>query len=259
MIRLSLVLCAALLVSCGKLGKPVATSPAVPPTVPGKAFTVSSWEPWVKQATGPDSIVEIKPDVPETAADPAAPPRPPRPPRPPLSAEAKAAGVLVLSGCKPFTTVKYTGPDILDLKGYEIAWESMRLEGADFFSSLTFPVGNLKQCVSFVNGGWGGTVVGISCIGYAFANEGPASGGYNFVNGRWYDFTLQVTPEVIRALINGTQQFKVTVKGQALTMHPSEITTCVPLGFAAYSCTGAIRNVRIRPLNPGELVPDPEQ
>ena len=43
---------------------------------------------------------------------------------------------------------------------YEISLEAMRVEGSDFFCALTFPVGN-DPC-SFIVGGWGGGVVGLS-------------------------------------------------------------------------------------------------
>jgi hypothetical protein len=76
------------------------------------------------------------------------------------------------------------------------------------------------------------------------------------VTGRWYRFTLQVTPEVIRLLLDGKEQFKVDVRDKPLTMHPSEIQRCVPLGFSSYQTTGAIRNLQIRKLAKDELKPD---
>ena len=48
------------------------------------------------------------------------------------------------------------------------------------------------------------------------------------------------------------------VRDKQLSMHPSEIQTCVPLGFASYQTAGAIRNLQIRKLAEGELKPDAE-
>jgi hypothetical protein len=231
--------------------------PAVP-AVSEKApavFTVSDWADWKKQDTGPEAKVEIKPDVAETN-----PPEGVK--RPDLPAEAKKAGVLVLGAGQPFSAVKYEGKaDLLPREGYEIAWDAMRLEGSDFFSALTFPVGKAEEgkpdkCVTLVTGGWGGWVLGVSSIGHQFASENESTRSYEFKTGRWYRFTLQVTPEVIRCLIDGKEQFKVDVRDKALTMHPSEIQRCIPLGFASYESAGAIRNLQIRKLAAGELKPD---
>lgn len=211
---------------------------------------ISDWSEWKKQDTGPAAKVEVKPDVPETD-----PPKDVK--RAELPAEAKKAGVLILGPGEPFSAVKYEGKeDILPLEGYEISWDGMRVEGSDFFAALTFPVGKKETCVSFVTGGWGGWVIGISSIGHQFASENESTRSVEFKNGRWYRFTLQVTPQVIRALMDGKEQFKIDVRDKTLTMHPSEIQTCVPLGFSSYQTTGAIRNVQIRKLAAGELKPD---
>ncbi len=232
---------------------PPAAAAAAADSKPSAITVLDSWTAWVKQDTGPESKVEVIKELPETAPDPKAPAAPP------LPDAAQKAGILVLKGGSPFSAVKYTGPEtLLNLKGYEIKWDAMRTGGSDFFSALTFPVGDWKTCVSIVNGGWGGTVVGVSNIGFANASENETSRGYTFTNGRWYEFTVQVTPDVIRLLINGVEQFKVTVTGKKLSMHMSEITKCQPLGFSSYSSDGAIRHLRIRALAAGELVPEPE-
>ncbi len=145
------------------------------------------------------------------------------------------------------------------MAGYELRWEAQRSTGADFFAALTFPVGDLKRCVTLVNGGWGGSVVGISCVDDLNASEQPQSTGYNFVNGRWYAFLLQVTPEAIRVVIDGNEQFVINVKGRRLSMHPSEIRLCEPLGFGSFSSAGVVRGLQMRALQPGELVPKAEE
>jgi hypothetical protein len=189
--------------------------------------------------------VSVVPDLPETK---------PVEGRPPLSAEAQKAGVLVLERGEPFTVVRYEGKAPLLVDEYEISWDAMRVEGNDFFASLTFPVGSKEQCATFVTGGWGGWTTGISSIGHQFANENETSGSMEFATGRWYTFTLQVNTKCLRGLIDGKEQFKVGLKGKTIGMHPSEITKSMPLGFASYSTKGAIRNVRVRALKAGELV-----
>ena len=237
--------------------KPGGTPPAAVPDKSAPAVRiVSDWADWKKQDTGPAAKVEVKPDVPETNA--------PEGKRPELPAEAKKAGVLVLGAGEPFSTVKYEGrEEILPREGYEISWDAMRISGEDFFAALTFPVGKKTaegkdRCVTLVAGGWGGWVVGLSSLNHQFASENETTRSFEFKTGRWYRFTLQVTPEVIRAVIDGKEQFKVDVRDKQLSMHPSEIQTCVPLGFASYQTAGAIRNLQIRKLAEGELKPDAE-
>jgi hypothetical protein len=254
---LSLLCLGSLCTACGE--KPAAPADSAAKPAPDKKAPevriISDWTEWKKQDTGPAAKVEIKKDVPETN-----PPKDVK--RPELSAEAKKAGVLVLGAGEPFSAVKYEGKaDILPREGYEIAWDAMRVDGNDFFASLTFPVGKpdkdgKDKCVSLVTGGWGGWVVGISSIGHQFASENESTRSVEFVTGRWYRFTLQVTPDVIRLLLDGKEQFKVDVRDKPLTMHPSEIQRCVPLGFSSYQTTGAIRNLQIRKLAKDELKPD---
>jgi hypothetical protein len=225
-------------------------------TAEKKVLIVSDWADWKKQDTAGEEKVEVKPELAETS-----PPKDVK--RPDIPAEAKKAGVLVLGAGEPFSAVRYEGKaDILPRDGYEISWDAMRVDGSDFFSALVFPVGpktkeGKDKCVSFVAGGWGGMVLGISAINHQYASENESTRSYEFVNGRWYRFTLQVTPEVIRCLIDGKEQFKVDVRDKQLSMHVSEIQTCEPLGFSSYQTTGAIRNLQIRKLKKDEVKPDP--
>jgi len=228
---------------CGE--KPAETTPAA--AADSKAWTVSDWTEWKKIDTGAGEGVSIVKEIAE--------PKAPNPDtRPPLSGEAAKAGVLVLGKGEMMTLVRYEGKHPLLLTDYEISWQGMRVDGHDFFASLTFPFGSEKTCGTFVTGGWGGWTTGITALGHQYANENDTTGSTEFVTGRWYDFTLQVTKDCLRGVIDGKEQFKVAVQGRPVTMHSSEIQKCMPLGFASYDTKGAIRNVRIRPLKPGELV-----
>lgn len=220
-----------------------AVAPAVKAEV--KGWVVKDWSEWKRQETAPEAKVVVVPEVAE--ANPVAG-------RTPLSEEAKKAGVLLIGPGEPFAIVKYEGKQPLLVDNYEISWEAMRVDGSDFFAALTFPVGSAEQCATFVNGGWGGWVTGVSCLQNLFANENETTGSLEFQQGRWYEFTLQVNHECLRALIDGKEQFKVGLKGKTISMHPSEIRKSMPLGFASYGSKGAIRNVRVRPLQAGELV-----
>lgn len=206
---------------------------------------------WKQQATDEAAKVEVRPEVPETNPDAAATAFPPVP------EDVKKAGVLVLGMGSPITVVKYEGARPIPVDNYEVSWEAMKLEGSDFFSALTFPVGNLETCVTFVNGGWGGYVTGITAINGMNASENGSTGSYTFEKGRWYRFSVQVSTVALRGFCNGKELFHIGIKDTQLGMHPSEIRKCMPLGFAAYQTSGAVRHIRIRRLAPGDVMPPP--
>lgn len=239
-------LCATLATCLSACAEEPAKAPPAKPAV--RVF--SDWSEWKKQDTGEEAKIEIVKSLPETN------PSPKASERPPLSPEAEKAGVLILGRGSPMTVVRYEGKEEIPLTDYEISWEGMRIDGNDFFAALTFPVGKKDRCATFITGGWGGYVVGVSSIGHMFANENQTTGSVEFEKGRWYSFTLQVTNECLRALIDGKEQFKADIREQVISMHPSEIQKAMPLGFASYDTRGAIRNVRLRKLEPGELKPD---
>lgn len=64
----------------------------------------------------------------------------------------------------------------------------MRVDGADFFSSLTFPVGSLDKSVTYVTGGWGGWVTGITSVDHMFANENVTTGSTSLKMDAEYPF-----------------------------------------------------------------------
>lgn len=229
--------------------------PAAPPDAGPTAATqqedewiVDDWSDWKQVDTYEKGTVEVKPDIEESQP-------PPGVAREPLAGPAARAGVLVLNAGGPFTAVRYEGPRGIPVNDYEISWDAMRVEGSDFFSALTFPVGSLETCASLVNGGWGGRTTGVSSIDHLFANENETTRGIEYVQGRWYRFTLQVNTQCIRLLIDGQETFAVNIQDRPISMHPSEIQKCTPLGFSTFQTTGAIRNLRIRKLAPGELTP----
>jgi hypothetical protein len=210
-----------------------------------KLWTVDDWSDWKLQETAPEGKMEILREI--ANAKPAKGAKPP-------GAEAAKAGVLVLGHSELLAVVKYEGENPILWDDYEIRWEGLRIEGSDFFAALTFPVGSKERCATFVAGGWGGWTIGVSCIDGLFANENESTRSMPFESGQWYDFTLQVNQHAIRALIDGEESFHLSLKGKTVSMHPSEIRKCVPLGFASFNTRGAVRNVRIRPLKAGELI-----
>ena len=100
---------------------------------------------------------------------------------------------------------------------YEVACDAMRVDGNDFFCGMTFPVG--KDPCSFIVGGWGGTVVGLSSIDGFDASENETTQYYEFERDRWYKIRLRVTPERIEAIVDRVQFARAHV-GRAFTYEP---------------------------------------
>lgn len=129
---------------------------------------------------------------------------------------------------------------------YELSLEAMRLEGGDFFCGLTFPVG--EAACTFIVGGWGGMVVGLSSIDGLDASENETTDGLHLEDERWYRIRVRVTEEKIEAWIDNRQQVDVTRAGRTFGLRPGEIHKSLPLGVATYLTRAAIRNIQLRRL-----------
>ena len=67
-------------------------------------------------------------------------------------------GVLQMANGDGVSGVRYAGKRPIPVVDYELSWEAMKVRGVDFFGAATFPVRDLKTCVTLINGGWGGGV-----------------------------------------------------------------------------------------------------
>lgn len=133
-------------------------------------------------------------------------------------------------------------------RNYEIALEARRVDGFDFFCGLTFPVGD--DFCSFIVGGWGGAVVGLSSIDGADASSNDTTTIRSFKNGRWYAVRVRVTPARIECFIDDERVVDQPLAGRALSIR-DEVVPSKPLGIATYSTTAEIRGIRWRPLGDG--------
>lgn len=150
-------------------------------------------------------------------------------------------GVVVL-GVGQLTGITLDGP--FPKSDYEIRFEAARLAGSDFFAGITFPVRE-SHC-SWINGGWGGSVVGLSSLDGEDASDNETSTVKDFETGRWYAFRLQVTRLRIRGWIDGDMIIDADIEGRRVDLRPGEIDLCVPLGFAAYSTKAGLRKIEYR-------------
>jgi hypothetical protein len=154
-------------------------------------------------------------------------------------------GAIRLGPGMPMTGVTWAGS--FPQAEFEVRFEAARIQGNDFFASMTFPVGD--SFCTWVTGGWGGDIVGLSSIDGWDASDNETRSYFNFENGRWYAMRLQVSAGRIQAWIDGQRVISVAVAGRSVELRRGEIKLSAPFGFASYSTAGAVRKIEYRRLN----------
>jgi hypothetical protein len=152
-------------------------------------------------------------------------------------------GTILLGAGSPLAGVTWTGS--FPKTNYELRFEAARLDGNDFFASVTFPVG--EEYCTWVTGGWGGDIVGLSSLDGWDASDNETRTYFDFEKGRWYAFRLKVTPERITGWIDERQIVEVPIAGRKVGLRYGEIKLSAPLGFASYGTVGAVRRIEWRP------------
>ena len=157
-------------------------------------------------------------------------------------------GEITLHAGRPMTGARFESWEAAKLPRtrYAIEFEAMRVEGNDFFGTVTFPVNDTH--VSLVIGGWGGTLVGISSIDDMDASENTTTGNAFFKNNEWHHVRVEVRDDDLRVWINDKLFVNVSTKGHKLGLRPGEIEKCAPFGFTTYATQARIRGVVVRRL-----------
>jgi hypothetical protein len=158
-----------------------------------------------------------------------------------------ADAVLSLGLGQPMTGAKFVDwPELaLPATGFSIRYEAMRVTGEDFFGTVTFPVPGRDSHVSFVLGGWGGTVTGISSIDFSDANENQTRAEQRFENGQWHGVRIEARPEDLRVWVRERPVVNVSIKGRQTGLRAGFIDHCIPFGFATYGTEGKIRRLEV--------------
>jgi hypothetical protein len=151
-------------------------------------------------------------------------------------------GQIVLGPGAPMTGITWSGS--YPRSNYEIRFEGARLDGGDFFASLTFPVQD--SFCTWVTGGWGGDIVGLSSIDGWDASDNETRSYFDFEKGRWYVLRLQVTDDRIQAWIDDRPIVSVNIRGRKIGLRYGEMKLSAPLGLASYNTTGAVRKIEYR-------------
>ena len=154
---------------------------------------------------------------------------------------------LVLDAGFPMTGIAWD--DTTPTTNYEIACEACRLDGYDFFYALTFPVG--ETFCTLITGGWGGSCLGLSNVDHMPANSNATSRFLDFESNTWYAIRVRVTDERIQVWFDGDRQIDQPRAGHSFSIWPEQ-EPCRPLGVATWWTKAALRNFRIRRLDPGE-------
>ena len=140
--------------------------------------------------------------------------------------------------------VTYTGK-ALPKTNYEIRVDAIKLDGNDFFCGMTFPVAD-SYC-SFIVGGWGGAVVGLSSLDGLDASENETTRYMTFDHNKWYRIRVRVEPHQIRCWINRKLVVYQNIEGRTITTR-NEVNLNQPLGFATWETRAALKNIQVREL-----------
>ena len=144
--------------------------------------------------------------------------------------------ILLLGEGARMTGVTSTRTDLLRVD-YELTYQAKRLAGHDFFAAATFPVG--KFYLTFVNGGWGGNITGVSSLNGADASENETGKFFKYENDRWYTFRVRVTAVAVRCWIDGKEVVAVAHRDREVGTRV-ETRSSQPLGFATWESSGAL-------------------
>lgn len=146
----------------------------------------------------------------------------------------------------PLTGIRWTGD--FPKENYEMKFQARRTDGFDFFAAVTFPVGD-EHC-SFVLGGWGGGVVGISSIDGNDASSNETTSYKDFKNDQWYTVKVRVDEKQVLTWIDGAEWANVNRDEHTFDIR-IEMDPCLPVGIANFQCESEIRGLQIRTLKNG--------
>ncbi|MBC8352846.1 MAG: DUF1080 domain-containing protein [Planctomycetes bacterium] len=152
-------------------------------------------------------------------------------------------GTILMEFGSSLTGITYAGK--FPKTNYEVSLEAMRVDGNDFFCGMTFPVAD-SHC-SFILGGWGGAVVGLSSIDDRDASENDTTQYKKFESEQWYKIRLKVTPERIEAWIDGKVWVDQDIVGKKISTR-TEVNLSKPFGISAYETRSALRKIQFREL-----------
>ncbi|MBI1345773.1 DUF1080 domain-containing protein [bacterium] len=157
-------------------------------------------------------------------------------------------GTIVMQQGAELTGIHWEGTPLPKIN-YELELEAQRIDGSDFFCGIVFPAKD-EYC-SFVVGGWGGGVVGLSSVDGLYATENETATFQNFDAKKWYKIRLRVGEDFIQAWIDNKPAVDLNLKDRKLSVHPA-VALSKPLGISCFSTVSGIRNIQFRELKADE-------
>lgn len=151
-------------------------------------------------------------------------------------------GAITLERGEPITSIVWKGAPLPKVN-YEYSMQARRVDGNDFFATVTFPVKD-SYC-SLVLGGWGGGLIGLSSLNGADASENETTDYFSFEKDRWYKIRIRVTEERIQAWIDEKEIVNVVTKDHKVSVR-IEMELSKPLGISTFQTTGEVRNLQIK-------------
>jgi len=148
----------------------------------------------------------------------------------------------------PMTGIRWEGE--FEKENYEVELEARRTDGFDFFCGLTFPIADSHA--SFILGGWGGGIIGISSIDGRDASENETTNFRNFDNDRWYKVRVRVDSYEIQCWVDDKLACGLPREDKKFDIR-FEMDQCVPMGIANFQCKSEFRNLRYRVLTRDEI------
>ncbi len=133
---------------------------------------------------------------------------------------------------------------------YELSLDAMKLDGYDFFLALTFPV--KESHATFLLGGWGGGVVGISCVDDLNASENETMNIEGFAKDVWHHVRVKVTDKKLEAWIDDDQKVDLSLKDRKISLLPGDVELSAPLGLASFQTRAQYKNIEWRQLSSKE-------
>ena len=155
-------------------------------------------------------------------------------------------GAIHMESGDPLTGIRVVEDLPLPKTNYELAFESIKYEGDDFFAAATFPVGD--SFCTLVVGGWGGTLVGLSNLDGEDASENATKQRRKFEPNQWYAIRVRVVPDKITAWIDDEKVIDQSIKGVKVSIRNDVIAT-TPLGITSFMTVSGLRNIRILSLD----------
>lgn len=128
---------------------------------------------------------------------------------------------------------------------YELELVATRLSGTDFFCAVTFPVGS--EHATFVLGGWGGAVVGLSCVDGLDGSENETTLYRAFGRGRAFRVRVRVSAQRVQGFVDDELLVDVERAGRRFSLRP-EVLPSVPLGLATFATAATFEGMRYRSL-----------